>query len=70
MALKEYYIGSHGPYYYEDTEIPPGFAGVVRRAIMDPNTKDLTGTQVVTNVSLTIDFDAKTFNLTVTKETL
>lgn len=70
MAMKEYYIGSHGPYFYDDTEIPPGFSGLTRRAIMDPNTTDVGGTEVVTDVSLSIDFDAKTFNLTVTKTTL
>ena len=70
MAVKEYYVGTHGPYFYEDTDIPPGFSCTTRRAIMDPNTKDMAGTQVVTDVSLTINFEAKTFNLTVTKETL
>ena len=37
MALQEFYIGSAGPFYYDDATLPEPVAGVVEReAIFDP----------------------------------
>ena len=37
MALQEFYIGSAGPFYYDEAALPEPVAGVVEReAIFDP----------------------------------
>ena len=76
MAKQTYYIGSHGPYYYDDEDVPAGMSGTRRFSIIDSAmTSGGTGAvqpgdHVVTDVALSIDFSAKTFNLTVTKKPL
>ena len=69
MAEKEFYVGSLGPFFYDDEEIPSGVSGVIRRALIDDGVSvgESLGIEVVTDVSLSIDFTAETFDLTVTK---
>lgn len=76
MAERTYYIGSHGPYYYDDEDVPVGMSGTRRFSIIDSAMSSggadavQPGAQVVTDVTLSIDFSAQTFNLTVTKKPL
>ena len=69
MAEKEFYIGSLGPFFYDDEDVPPGISSVIRRALIDDGVSvgESLGIEVVTDVSLSIDFTAETFDLTVTK---
>lgn len=76
MAERTYYIGSHGPYYYDDEDVPAGMSGTRRCSIIDSGMSSgganavQPGDQVVTDVTLSIDFSAKTFILAVTKKPL
>ena len=75
MAQQTFYLGSVGPLFYDDEDVPEGFSGSKRLSLMDSTFSGIgggvsPGDQVVTDVSLSIDFEAKTFSLTVTKQPL
>jgi hypothetical protein len=76
MAEQTYYIGSLGPFYYDDEDVPVGIGGTRRFSIIDSGMGSggtgavQPGDEVVTDVTLSIDFSAETFTLTVTKKPL